>query len=210
MVEAVLFDFGGVFTRSPFEAVRAAAEELGIEGDLALSLCFGPYDEDTDHAWHRLERGELSLLETRTELVTLAAAAGHDLDPFTLLASMGGTEDEQREPMIDRARAVKARGVATAVVTNNIKEYGEGWRKIVPVDELFDVIVDSSAVGVRKPDHRIFAIALEQLGGVSPEAAVLVDDAAGNIAAARDFGMQGVLVGPDRLAAMDELDRLLG
>jgi epoxide hydrolase-like predicted phosphatase len=210
VIEAILYDFGGVFTLSPFIAVRQAAEELGIDGDVGMSLCFGPYDEDTDHAWHRLERGELSLAETRTELAALAAAAGHDLDPFTLLSGMGATEDEQREPVIERALALKATGVRTAVVTNNIKEFGEGWRKMVPVEELFDAVIDSSAVGVRKPDPRIYHLALDALGGVAPEAAVLVDDALGNIVAARAIGIHGVLVGPDRLAAMDELAALVG
>ena len=209
MFGAVLFDFGGVFTRSPFEAIRAAGEELGIAGDVVQSLCFGPYDEDTDHAWHRLERGELTLADARTELVAAAAAAGHDIDPFRMLAGMGITEDEQREPMIERARAVKARGLRTAVVTNNIKEFGAGWRKLVPVDELFDAIIDSSEVGVRKPNPRIFTLALDALGGVPPDEAVLVDDALGNIAAARSYGLHAVHVGADRLAAMDELDALL-
>lgn len=209
MIEAVLFDFGGVFTLSPFAAVRAAAEAAGIEGDVALSLCFGPYDEDTDHAWHRLERGELTLAETRAELVALAAAAGHDVDPFALLAGMAASDDDQRQAMVDRALAVKAGGVRTALVTNNIREFGDGWRRMVPVEELFDAVVDSSSVGVRKPDPRIFAIALDALGGVAPAAAVLVDDAPGNVAAARAFGMGGVLVGPDRLAAMDELEALV-
>ncbi|MCU1378411.1 MAG: family hydrolase [Acidimicrobiales bacterium] len=209
MVEAVLYDFGGVFTLSPFGAVRKAAEALGIDGDVGLSLCFGPYDEDTDHAWHRLERGELTLAETRSELAALAAAAGHDIDPFSLLAGMGAIEDEQREPMIERALALKATGVKTAVVTNNIKEFGEGWRKMVPVDELFDTVIDSSAVGVRKPDPRIYRMALDALGGVAPADAVLVDDALGNITAAKALGIHGVLVGPDRLAAMDELEALV-
>lgn len=209
VIEAVLFDFGGVFTLSPFAAVRAAAEAAGIEGDVALSLCFGPYDEDTDHAWHRLERGELTLAETRAELVALAAAAGHDVDPFALLAGMAASDDDQRQAMVDRALAVKAGGVRTALVTNNIREFGDGWRRMVPVEELFDAVVDSSSVGVRKPDPRIFAIALDALGGVAPAAAVLVDDAPGNVAAARAFGMGGVLVGPDRLAAMDELEALV-
>jgi epoxide hydrolase-like predicted phosphatase len=209
VLSAILYDFGGVFTLSPFGAVRKAAEELGIDGDVGLSLCFGPYDEDTDHAWHRLERGELTLVETRTELAALAAAAGHDVDPFSLLAGMSATEDEQRQPVIDRALALKATGLKTAVVTNNIKEFGEGWRTMVPVDELFDAVIDSSAVGVRKPDPRIYRMALDALGGVAPEAAVLVDDAVGNIAAAKAIGIHGVLVGPDRLAAMDELEALV-
>jgi epoxide hydrolase-like predicted phosphatase len=208
-VEAILYDFGGVFTLSPFSAVRAAGEALGIDGEVVLSLCFGPYDEDTDHAWHRMERGELALADCRTELIALAAEAGHDLDPFALLSGMGG-EDEQREQVIARALALKATGVKTAVVTNNVREFGEGWRSMVPVDDLFDAVIDSSAVGVRKPDPRIYHLALDALGGVAPEAAVLVDDALGNIVAARAIGIRGVHVGPDRLAAMDELEALVG
>ena len=209
MIEAVLYDFGGVFTLSPFSAVQAAGEALGIDGQVVLSLCFGPYDEDTDHAWHRMERGELSLLDCRDELIASAAEAGHELDPMALLQRMGG-DDDQREPMVERARAIKARGLRTAVVTNNVKEFGDGWRKMVPVDDLFDVVIDSSAVGVRKPDPRIYAMALDALGGIAPASAVLLDDAAGNIAAAEAFGLNTVLVGPDRLAAMDELEQLLG
>jgi putative hydrolase of the HAD superfamily len=207
-IEAILFDFGGVFTVSPFAAVRMAAEQLGIEGEVAFALCFGPYDEDTDHAWHRLERGELALDEARAELIALAKAAGHDMDPFELLHSMGA-EDHQREEVVARARRLRADGYRTAVVTNNIREFGDGWRKMVPVDELFDVIIDSSAVGIRKPDPRIYHLTLETLGGVPPDGAVLVDDALGNIAAARAIGLHGVHVGEDRVAAMDELEELL-
>ena len=207
-IEAILFDFGGVFTVSPFAAVRMAAEQLGIEGEVAFALCFGPYDEDTDHAWHRLERGELPLDEARAELIALAKSAGHDMDPFELLRSMGA-EDHQREEVIERTLRLRAEGYRTAVVTNNIREFGDGWRKMVPVDELFDVIIDSSAVGMRKPDPRIYHLTLESLGGVTPEAAVLVDDALGNITAARAVGLHGVHVGEDRIAAMDELEALL-
>ena len=208
MIEAILFDFGGVFTPSPFETVRIAAEELGIEGEVAFRLCFGPYDEDTDHAWHRLERGELALEEARNELIALAKDAGHDMDPFSLLTRMAA-EDEQRSIVVERALRLRAEGYRTAVVTNNIKEFGEGWKRMVPVEELFEVIIDSSAVGVRKPNPRIYHLTLETLGGIAPEAAVLVDDAIGNIHAARNLGMHGIHVGTDRVAAMDELDRLL-
>jgi epoxide hydrolase-like predicted phosphatase len=208
LIDAVLFDFGGVFTLSPFEAVRGAAEALGVDGEAAVTFCFGPYDRDTGHAWHRMERGELSLADTRAELLLLAASEGHGLDPFELLRATGG-DDPQREPMVERALALVAQGYRTAAVTNNVKEFGTGWRAMVPVDELFEVIIDSSAVGVRKPDPRIYHLALDALGGIVPERAVLLDDAPGNIASARAIGMHAVLVGADRLAAMDELEALL-
>ena len=67
-VEAVLFDFGGVFTLSPFETVAAAGRELGLDAAEASRLCFGPYEEDGDHPWHRLERGEVTLEAARAAL----------------------------------------------------------------------------------------------------------------------------------------------
>ena len=64
-IEAVLFDFGGVFTESPFLAAHEAGEELGIDVDVAFDLCFGTYHDDGDHPWHRLERGETTLEDKR-------------------------------------------------------------------------------------------------------------------------------------------------
>lgn len=210
MIRAVLYDFGGVFTRSPFELVRAAGETHGMGGDTALRLCFGPYDQDTDHAWHRLERGELTLDDARALLTQGAADEGHDVDPFTLLIGLAGPEDTQKDLVVERALKLKAdTGVKTAVVTNNIREFGTGWRGLVPMDELFDAVVDSCEVGIRKPDGRIFQLALDALGGIPADEAVLVDDALGNIAAARAFGLHAVHVGEDRVAAMDELEALV-
>jgi putative hydrolase of the HAD superfamily len=206
-VDAVLFDFGGVFTVSPFGVFREIADELGIGPDEAQELCFGPYHEDTDHPWHCLERGEATFEDTRTALKALAVERGVDADPVTFLFRLA-REDTQRDAVVERARAVRARGVRTAVVTNNVAEFGDGWRSLVPVDELFDVVVDSSSRGVRKPDPRIFHLALEALD-VAPEAAVFLDDHPPHVAAAEALGMRGIVVGEDRLAAFDLLDSLL-
>jgi putative hydrolase of the HAD superfamily len=110
---------------------------------------------------------------------------------------------------VERARAIRASGVRTALVTNNVVEFGEGWRSLVPVDELFDVVVDSCHAGVRKPDPRIYRLALDALDA-EPDKAVFLDDHPANVAAAEALGMQGIVVGQDRLAAFDRLDELLG
>ena len=111
--------------------------------------------------------------------------------------------------MVDGTRAIRERGFRTALVTNNVKEFGDGWRKMVPVDELFEFVIDSSHVGVRKPDPRIFQLALDRMGLPAGEA-VFVDDHPGNIAADfREDRHEGVLVGPDRPKALVELDGLL-
>jgi putative hydrolase of the HAD superfamily len=206
-VQAVLYDFGGVFTVSPFTAAHEAADELGLDMALALELCFGPYHEDTDHPWHRLERGEIPLQSARAALIELAAARGIEIDPFTMLSRLA-RPDNQRDAVVARARAIRAAGVRTALVTNNIAEFGDAWRGMVPVDELFETIIDSCHAGVRKPNPAIFGLALDALG-VRAEHAVFLDDHPANVAAAAQLGMAGIVVGDDRLAAFDELDALL-
>src|SRR5262245_52055105 len=88
-IDAVLFDFGGVFTDSPFDAAEALGAELGAQPGRLLEIVFGPYHEDTDHPWHRLERGEIPLTEARDAIVALGRAAGIEADPFQLFARLG-------------------------------------------------------------------------------------------------------------------------
>ena len=207
-IEAVLFDFGGVFTESPFLAAHEAGVELGIDVDVAFDLCFGSYHDDGDHPWHRLERGEMTLEDARRALRTMAADRGYDVDPVDFLMRLA-RDDNQREEVVQRALAVKGRGMRTACVTNNILEFGEGWRSLVPVDELFDAVVDSCHAGVRKPDPRIYQLALDAVDA-TPEVAVFLDDHPANVAAAEALGIRGIVVGQDRLAAFDRLEELLG
>src|SRR4051794_32314488 len=109
MIEAVLFDFGGVYTASPFESIRAGGAEFGIDPDELFGIVFGPYDDDTDHPWHRLERGELPLFEARDLLIELAREQGHDIDPFEVLKSLavGG---EAAEILVDRTIQLRCDG----------------------------------------------------------------------------------------------------
>jgi putative hydrolase of the HAD superfamily len=205
---AVLFDFGGVFTQSPFEAVRLHGDELGADPELVLTVLFGDYDRDTDHPWHRLERGEIAFDVARAEINELAVTRGLDFDPFGAFARFG-TGGHMADAMIERTRRLRADGIRTALVTNNVRELGDGWRNLIPVDELFDVVIDSSHAGVRKPDPKIFQLALDALD-VTAAQSLFLDDFPGNVAAANALGIRGILVGSDRLAAIAELDALLG
>ena len=119
--------------------------------------------------------------------------------------------DLQVQPVtVATVRSVRQAGYATALVTNNVKEAGDQWRDKVPLDELFDVVVDSSQVGVRKPDPAIYHLTLERLGGVAPERAVFLDDHPGNIAGAHRAGLHALLVDDaDPAAAMAALVELL-
>ena len=205
-IQAVLFDFGGVFMDSPFAAVRAFGASQGMAPERALALLFGAYDADTDHPWHRLERGELTLLEARQAIFELGDPE-HRLDLFEALGSLRNAS--VRADMIEVAREARTRGVKTAIVTNNVREFGDAWRAMLPAEELFDVIVDSAHVGLRKPDPRIFRLALERLGGVPPADAVFLDDYQGNVAAAERLGIRGILVEEDHRPALTLLRSLL-
>ncbi len=197
-VKAVIFDFGGVFIDSPFAALAAAATERGLSPeDLALAV-FGAYDTDTDHPWHRLERGEVTLEDARNAIMADAELPdGTVLDPFELLGSLagGGVRDE----MVQFCTELRARGLVTGLLTNNAKEFEEFWKPLLPLDDLFHDVVDSSEVGLRKPDPRIYHLALERLS-VTPGQTVFVDDAPGNVAAAETVGIRSVLIGHERSA----------
>ncbi len=206
--DAVLFDFGGVFTPSPLHGLREVARELGIPPEVAFATVFGGYDEDTDHPWHRLERGEISVEDAMAAITALGADAGHELDPIAMLTrGFGGSFI--REDVVDLVRDVRDAGLRTAMVTNNIREFSDSWRALLPVAELFDLVVDSCEEGVRKPDPRIFEIALERLGGVAPERGVFLDDAPGNVRSAQALGLHAIEVGAEHKPAMDKLRALL-
>jgi epoxide hydrolase-like predicted phosphatase len=207
-IEAVLWDYGGVFTPSPFAAAAAYAAAVGAEPDVLVEVVFGAYDSDSDHVWHRLERGELPFPDALAEIAVAAQAAGFRFDAGEMFASMRG-DDVDRTIVVQAVRDVRARGIRTAIVTNNIREYGDAWRGQLPIDELFDAIVDSSHEGVRKPNPVIYHTALERLAVSHPSRAVFLDDFEGNVVAARSVGMHGIVVGPDPRAAIEELVALL-
>jgi len=207
VIEAILFDFNGVLTTSPFAHMAALGTDAGVDGQVVLDLMLGPYDEDTDHAWHRFERGEITAAEYGVDLFQRAQDANVQLD-FGSLADMMSRLDIH-DVVIDRIRALRADGYRTGLVTNNVKEASKQWREMVPVDELFDVIIDSSEVGMRKPNPAIFTHALDLLG-VVPERAVFLDDAPGNVAGAQAAGLHGILVdAADPTPALEALDTLL-
>jgi putative hydrolase of the HAD superfamily len=209
-IDAVLFDFGGVFTASPFGAMDAVDSHYGAEPGQTRGVVFGPYDRDTDHPWHRLERGEISLSDARAAIIESALALGWEgFDPIRVLVEQGAGDRGARGSVVERTRSLRSEGYRTALVTNNVREFSRGWRSLIPVDELFDLVVDSSEVGIRKPNPAIFEITLERLGGVAPERCIFLDDYEGNLVAARALGISTVLVGDDPEPALGELERLL-
>ncbi len=208
-VDTVLFDFGGVFTESPFFAVEGMARDLGVDIQQFAELMFGAYHLDTDHPWHKLERGEITFDEAREGILALGKAANMPVDPLDLLVRMAGG-NLMRDTMVQTLRDIKTAGYATAIITNNVREFRDGWRSLIPVDELIDHVFDSSELGMRKPDPAIYRHALEKMGNVPADRAVFLDDVEQNVQSARDVGLHGIHVSDDPTSAIQQLRALLG
>lgn len=237
MIEAVIFDYGGVFSSPLFRGVGRFEADLGYPSGAVLELLFGEtayigvegvaMAEDgpavkparnagaraeasaVTHDWHRLEIGAISLAEYLAGVVARAPAVlGKPLDFDAYLAFMRDMPFGVHWPLVHRARRLKRDGIALALLTNNVKEWGDHWKATIPLDELFPVVVDSSEVGLRKPDARIYELTCSRLN-VEPQACVFIDDNADNVAAAAALGMEAVHFHDDPWAAIDELDAIL-
>ncbi len=205
MIRAILVDFAGTMTEDVSTAFLELSKISGADprelADMVLS------GDDPSAPWCRFERGEISLDEIVEWGRTEGDARGWSLDfgPFV----HGVVTIPIRDGIVERLIELRRHGYRTALVTNNAKELAAIWPTMFPVADTFDVVVDSSAVGTRKPERQIFDIALERLG-VRADEAVLFDDLELNIIAARALGISGVLVEADPAAAFAEMDRLLG
>lgn len=188
---------------SPFEAFAAAGGDADPKE--VLELFIGDYAAETDHPWHQLERGEITMAEFGMGLVQRAQDAGIELN-FDALRNYHTTMAAHPR-MVETIAKLKADGYKTVLVTNNIKEAGDEWRSLVDLEGLFDAVVDSCVVGMRKPDARIFEHALAQVGS-RPEQAVFLDDHPANVAGAQRAGLTGIVV-DDVDRALDELLALL-
>lgn len=198
-IRAVLFDFAGVITSSPWGAMTAA-------GGGNLELLIGSYEDDGDHPWHRVERGEIPIADWAVAVTEMGKAQGIEVD-FAPLQSMLG-EMTINEQIVARVRSLRSEGYRVGLITNNVREGSGTWRAMLPIDELFEVVVDSSEVGMRKPNPAIFLHALDLLGGIAPAESVFLDDSPGNVAGARRAGLHAIHVDDPDQALLD-LDALL-
>jgi putative hydrolase of the HAD superfamily len=202
-IDSAIFDLGGVIMRngSPADLARRFP---GLDPAVVLDILMGPYHEDTDHPWHRLERGEVSMAEARAANLAAFEAAGVGAPPpLTEMAF------ETNEEMVELVRDLRGGGLRTGLLTNNARELRDRWWALLPYDELFDDVVDSHEVGMRKPNPAIYRLALERLGATADRTAFL-DDIASNVAAALAEGMVGVLVEGDGANAIAHVRELAG
>jgi len=203
-VRAALFDFGGVILSSPFEAFARYERERGLPEGFIRSV--NATDPDRN-AWALLERSELTVDDFDQAFASESEALGHRVPGHDVLALLSG---DLRPAMVEAVRRCSAR-MHTALLTNNIvvvdakamagTAHGE-------VLDLFDAIIESSRVGVRKPEQRFYELALEALG-IEAHEAVFLDDLGVNLKPARAMGMTTIKVG-DPTVAIAELEAVVG
>lgn len=208
-IKAVIFDFGGVFTDSPFHAFSAYAEKIGATDEQVSDIVFGGYAVDGDHPWHRVERGEITLEQARHDIMALGREVKLDVDIWEVFMAMAENGGGLREELVDYVPVIRAAGMVTGIITNNVIEFREHWRGMLPVDDLFDFVIDSSEVGMRKPNPAIFEKALE-IGGFEAEEVIFLDDYAGNVIAAEALNIRTILVDGDGAKTVADLDAVLG
>lgn len=210
-IDGVIFDFAGVLSTSPGEMMRRQIDESGLDVDIDIlafiQIMMGPLDAEGDHPWHLLERGRIDLDAYTAGIEPLWRAAGFEAFPTLPRGEAIVTGMTKIPDMIDAASAVRAAGYRTAILTNNIKEWG-AWRQIWDADNLVDVVVDSCEVDMRKPNPDIFEHTVSLLG-TPTERTLFLDDFPWNIAGAESVGLQTMHVTDPVAAAAALLDRLL-
>ncbi len=206
-IEAVISDFGGVLTSPLLDAFLAFQRSSGISfEDLGLAMA-AVATRTGSNPLFELETGrmtEASFLDELSRELVERLGRPVELRGFAE-RYLGNLRPNQ--PFIDYMRGLRDRGYKLAICTNNVREWEGLWRAKLPVDEIFDVVVDSAFVGSRKPEPRIYEITLERLG-VSAEAALLVDDVELNCAAAHELGITPVWF-RDNEQAIGEIERAL-
>ena len=213
VLRAVLFDFGGVVLSSPFDAFASYERDNELPVDLIRTInATNPHD----NAWAHLERNDVTLAEFVALFEAEALELGHRVDGWKILECLSG---EIRPEMVEAIRRCKAAGLLTACLTNNfVSDEGVGsgvgskdparQAKLDEVMALFDHVVESSKVGVRKPEPAFYEIALELLG-VEASEAVFLDDLGVNLKPAKAMGMTTIkVISADQ--ALAELEEVTG
>ncbi len=205
-IKAVISDFGGVLTSPLLDSFLAFQKRSGIAPEALGQAMAGLLAREGRHPLFELETGRLS---ERAFLDAMSQELSVQLGQPVELAGFGQHFFENLHPnqrLIEYMRELRGRGYKLAICTNNIREWEARWRAMLPVDEIFDVVVDSAFVGTRKPEPRIYEITLERLA-VAAEEALLVDDVEVNCEAARQLGLETVWFRDtdQALAAIEEL-----
>jgi putative hydrolase of the HAD superfamily len=202
MIEAVIWDFGGVFTTSPFEAFARFERERALPADIIRRTNVANHLEN---AWAKFERAEVDLETFDRLFAAESLALGAEVRGKDVLPLLSG---DLRPEMVDALRRVKKK-FKTGCITNNLPANAIGSASgrslyVAEVMALFDHVIESAKIGLRKPDPRIYRIMVDALG-VDPDACVYLDDLGVNLKPAREMGMTTIKVAnaPQAIAELE-------
>jgi putative hydrolase of the HAD superfamily len=206
MIEAVIWDFGGVLTSSPFEAFARYESERGLPADIIRRTNAANHWEN---AWAKFERAEVDIDTFDRLFAAESLALGAEVRGRDVLPLLSG---DLRPEMVEALTRVKAR-FKTGCITNNLPANAIGSASgrslyIAEVMVLFDHVIESARIGLRKPDPRIYRMMVDALG-VDPKACVYLDDLGVNLKPARELGMTTIKV-VNASQAISELEAATG
>jgi putative hydrolase of the HAD superfamily len=191
-IEAVVSDFGGVLTTPLMNSFLALQDAHGVAAeDFGKAMHAAAEAGDGENPLFKLERGDVTepqFLDILRDGFETAFGHRPELHRFSEIFFEAL---DPNEPMIDLMRECKRSGRRMAMLTNNVQEWEPLWRTMLPVDEIFETVIDSAFVGYRKPERQIYEITLERLG-LSASACLFVDDLEVNCEAARELGFNAV------------------
>jgi len=207
-VEAIISDFGGVLTSPLMESFAGLMEASGISLESVGKAMVAIAEREGSNPLFELETGRISEAAFMGALSDQLSAASGEAVELNGFGERYFQELKPNEPMIDYMRELRGRGYRLAICTNNIREWEAHWRAMLPVDDIFDVVVDSAFVGSRKPEPRIYEITLERLGA-APDKTLFIDDVELNCEGARKLGI-GAIRFRSTEQAIGEIEAALG
>jgi len=201
-VDTVIFDLGGVIMKNggPRDFTQRYPDH---DPAVIAEMVMGPHHLDTDHQWHRVERGEISFEQCR-------AITKQKMDDAGIVASIPAERPAPgaapfqfllNDDMVTFIHDLKNAGIPIGVLTNNVREFREWWWPLMDFNSIFDVIIDSHEVGMRKPNPAIYELTMSKLGA-TPTRTAFLDDLLANVHAANALGIHGVHVEEDSLGAI--------
>jgi len=190
-IEAVVSDFGGVLTSPLVDSFVGVLDSSGVSLEALGKAMAALAEREGSNPLFELETGRLTedrFMSALSDELSTQRGSRVELDGF---GERYFRHLQPNERLIEYMRGLGKRGYRLAICTNNVREWEGRWRAMLPVDEIFDLVVDSAFVGARKPERRIYEITLDRLG-TSPEATLFIDDVEINCQGARELGMQAI------------------
>jgi len=190
-IEAIVCDFGGVLTTPLIQSFMAFQNETGISTEALGKAMRAATETNGENPLFEMERGEITevaFLEQLTDCLEPLLGHRPEMHRFKEIYFEAL---EPNPPMIELMRALKGEGYQMAMLTNNVREWEPLWRSMLPVDEIFEAVVDSAFVGCRKPESRIYRLTMDRIGR-RPDSCLFVDDVLVNCEGAQRAGLHAI------------------